>query len=135
MWSNYIIFNTIVDAVPAVPADPFANEWYDSGSDSGYSYFKFKLPDTDVDGKMILPEYVSFSIFTDDDQPFTFWVNEYSQDIEEDMTEIPYEVYSAGKYDIYSTKVYFYRTNEVERTLRTLSTGTCRLISLQASPT
>ena len=114
MWSNYIIFNTIVDAVPAVPADPFANEWYDSGSDSGYSYFKFKLPDTDVDGKMILPEYVSFSIFTDDDQPFTFWVNEYSQDIEEDMTEIPYEVYSAGKYDIYSTKVYFYRTNEVE---------------------
>ena len=101
---------TLVNNVPAVPADPTADDWYDCGNENGYTRFYFTLPTTDVDGNPIDPEMVSYSIYTDDDQIFTFDAATYSYDIFEDMTEIPYWVYSSG-YDFRAGYVYFYRTN------------------------
>jgi hypothetical protein len=106
-------FNTvgeIVNLVPAVPADPTADSWSDCGDESGYSRFGFTLPTTDVDGNMLDPEFVSYSIFTDDDQLFTFSADVYTEDLTEDITEVPYSIYDGG-WDFYSGAVYFYRTN------------------------
>ena len=101
---------SLVNNVPAVPADPTADDWYDCGSENGYSRFYFTLPTTDVDGNPIDPECLSYSIYTDDDEIFTFDANTYSYDLYEDMTEIPYWIYSGG-YDFKNYLVYFYRTN------------------------
>ena len=103
-------FGILVNNVPAVPADPTADDWYDSGNENGYTRFYFTLPTTDVDGNPIDPEYISYSIYTDDDQIFTFDAETYSYDLYEDMTEIPYWIYSGG-YDFRNYLVYFYRTN------------------------
>ena len=103
----------IVNIVPAVPANPTADEWYDCGDESGFSRFYFTLPTTDVDGNMIDPEYLSYIIYTDNDVPFVFDEATYYYDIEGmgDITEVPYWIYSSG-YDFHTGYVYFYRTNE-----------------------
>jgi len=103
----------IVNVVPAVPANPTADEWYDCGDESGFSRFYFTLPTTDVDGNMIDPEYLSYIIYTDNDVPFVFDEATYYYDIEGmgDITEVPYWIYSNG-YDFHAGYVYFYRTNE-----------------------
>lgn len=91
-----IEFNTkgeVLHAVPAVPANPTADEWYDKGDESGYSKFSFTLPTKDVDGNPIDDEKLSYSIYTDNDQLFTFDAETYSDDLTEDMTEIPYSIY------------------------------------------
>ena len=111
MWSDYLIFETKVIAVPGVPADPTDVDWYDKGDESGYSYVSFTLPEYDVDGNQLDKELLSYSIYTDNDQLFTFDADTYYNDIEEDMTEIPYSVFNGG-YDFYTNHVYFYRTNE-----------------------
>jgi hypothetical protein len=100
----------LVNNVPAVPADPTADDWYDCGNENGYSRFYFTLPTTDVDGNPIDTELLSYSIYTDDDEIFTFDANTYYYDLSDDMTEIPYWIYSSG-YDFRPGYVYFYRTN------------------------
>ena len=97
---------------PAVPANPTADEWYDCGDESGYSRFFYTLPETDVNGNFINPECLSYSIFLDDDQIFTFDQQTYSYDIQgmDDISEVPYNVYAHG-YDFHTGYVYFYRTN------------------------
>ena len=104
-------FGQMVNLVPAVPANPTADDWYDCGDESGYSRFYFTLPTEDIDGNLLDPEYMSYSIYLDNDEIFTFDANTYYYDIDEDMTEIPYWIYSSG-YDFYEDHVYFYRTNE-----------------------
>ena len=100
------------DAVAAVPADPtlFEDSWFDAGDEDGYSCFDFRLPTTDVDGNAIDPSLLSFSIFTDEDQIYTFTAETYPNDLTQDMTEIPYSVYHGG-YDFDDARIYFYRTN------------------------
>lgn len=107
-----------IEAVPAVPANPtlFEDSWFDDGTEDGYSCLDFYLPDTDVDGNPIDPEFVSFSIFTDGDQLFTFEAETYAYDLTEDMTEIPYSIYHGGM-DFDDSRVYFYRTNTGENPL------------------
>ena len=97
---------------PAVPANPTADDWYDCGDESGYSRFYYTLPETDVNGNFINPECLSYSIFLDDDQIFTFDQQTYSYDIQGmgDISEVPYNVYADG-YDFHTGYVYFYRTN------------------------
>ena len=113
MNSSEIVYLEVPKAVPAVPANPTNLTWSDCGDESGYSRFGFTLPTTDIDGNELDTYYLSYSIFTDDDQIFTFDYETYYYDIDEDMTEIPYSVYSSG-WDFYSGAVYFYRTNEGE---------------------
>jgi hypothetical protein len=103
----------IVNLVPAVPANPTADNWIDNGDESGYSRFYFTLPTTDVDGNMIDPEHVSYSVYVDNGngpEVFTFDAATYSYDLTEDLTEIPYSIYGGG-YDFRNGYVYFYRTN------------------------
>ena len=97
---------------PAVPANPTADDWYDCGDETGYSRFFYTLPETDVNGNFINPECLSYSIFLDDDQIFTFDQQTYSYDIQGmgDISEVPYNVYAHG-YDFHTGYVYFYRTN------------------------
>jgi hypothetical protein len=97
-------------AVPAVPADPTADEWYDCGDESGFSRFYFTLPTTDVDGNMLEPEFLSYSIFIDDDQLFTFPAEDYTFDLYDDITEVTYDLYNDAV-DFNNYFVYFYRTN------------------------
>ena len=95
----------------AVPANPIVTQWYDYGDESGFSRLFYILPDTDVDGKYINPDNLSYSIYLDDDQLFTFDAATYSYDISEDMDEIPYSLLNGG-YDFHPGYTYFYRTNE-----------------------
>ena len=99
------------DAVPAVPANPEALEFFDCGDESGYTRFDFNISLQDVDGNALNSDYVTYSIFTDDDQLFTFDYATYGvgNGFDQDMTEIPYG-YSGE--DFYLRRVYFYRTNK-----------------------
>ena len=114
----------VVDAVPAVPANPtlWEDSWFDDGTEDGYSCFDFLLPTTDVDGNPIDPELLSYSIFTDGDELFTFEADTYTYDLTEDMTEIPYSIYHAGT-DFDASRVYFYRTNTGDNPLFTERIG------------
>ena len=101
--------------VPAVPANPEVTEWYDGESEGGFSRLYFTLPTTDIDGNPIDQELLSYSIFLDDDQLFTFPYDTYYYNfdqfnITEDLTEIPYDLATSG-YDFNLGYVYFYRTN------------------------
>ncbi|MBQ6168144.1 MAG: hypothetical protein IJK41_12050 [Muribaculaceae bacterium] len=100
----------------ATPADPVAVEWYDSGDVEGYSYFQFELPELDTEGNPLVQEYLSYSIYTDNDELFVFDANTYYSDLDEDMEAIPYEIWSNG-WDFYSSRVYFYYTNEGDNPL------------------
>ena len=104
---------TEFELVPAVPANPTADEWYDCGNEGGYSRFYFTLPTTDVDGNALDVENISYSIFVDNGngpEMFTFPAVDYTFDLSEDITEVPYELYS-NAVDFRNYFVYFYRTN------------------------
>jgi len=107
-------FGYIVNLVPAVPANPTADEWYDCGDESGFSKFYFTLPTTDVDGNMLDPEYISYALWINDGYgnvyQFTFPAEDYTYDLVEDITEVDYALYSNGV-DFHSNYVYMYRTN------------------------
>lgn len=116
-WGGSLEFNTVgqvVNLVPAVPADPVAVEFYDEGDESGWNTFDFILPTTDVDGNMIDPEYISYSLWVDYDgtnpEIFTFPAATYTYDLTEDITEVPYSLYSSAV-DFHASYVYMYRTN------------------------
>lgn len=98
------------DAVPAVPANPEAIEFFDCGDESGYTRFDFNINLVDIDGNPLNSDYLTYSIFTDNDELFTFDYDTYGMNngFDTDMTEIPYG-YSG--YDFYLRRVYFYRTN------------------------
>ena len=104
----------IVNLVPAVPANPTVDEWYDYGNESGFSRLYFTLPTTDVDGNPLDPEYLSYSLFVDNGngaELFTFPAVDYTFDLTEDITEVPYSLYS-NAVDFSDYYVYMYRTNE-----------------------
>ena len=99
---------------PAVPANPTADQWYDCGDESGFSRFYFTLPTTDVNDNPIEPEYLSYSIFVNNGngpELFTFPAEDYTYDLTEDITEVPYWLYNDAV-DFKNYYVYMYRTNE-----------------------
>ena len=114
--SNIVYWYLPEPPAATIPANPIGINWHDCGDESGYSYFDFQIFDRDVDGNPLDAENISYSIFVDDDQIFTFDANTYIYDLYVDMTEIPYWIWSEG-YDIQSNRVYFYRTNEGDNPL------------------
>ena len=114
-----IEFNTtgtiIDDAHPAIPMDPYIYEWYDSGSEDGYSYLGFELPQVDVNGNPLNEKNLSYSVYVDG-KLFVFEANTYSYDLLQDVTEIPYSVWNSG-WDFYPQKINFYRTNYCDNPL------------------
>ena len=98
------------ETTPAVPANPEVIEFYDCGTEEGYTRFDFNINLVDVDGNALNSDYLTYSIFTDDDQLFTFDYATYGPNngFDADMTEIPY---GFNGWDFYLRRVYFYRTN------------------------
>ena len=113
-------FGYMVNLVPAVPADPTADDWYDCGDESGFSKFYFTLPDKDVDGNGIDPEYLSYAVWVNDGNgnvyQFTFPAEDYTFDLNNDIDEVPYDLYSSAV-DFHNYYVYMYRTNENDNPL------------------
>ncbi len=112
-WVQTIEWGTVLTEIPApkpaVPANPEVIEWRDSGNESGYSRLEFLINLVDVDGNPLEPEHVTYSIFTDEDQIFTFDAVNYYWDFNgEEVTEVPYGQYS---YNFSPQSVFFYRTN------------------------
>ena len=107
-WNS--TWTVLGEAVPAVPADPEVIDFFDCGNEEGYTRFDFNINLVDVDGNPLNSDYLTYSIFTDDDQLYTFDYETYGQQngFDTDMTEIPYG-YSGE--DFYLRRVYFYRTN------------------------
>ncbi len=110
------------EAVPAVPADPEVIEFFDCGDESGYTRLDFNINLVDVDGNPLNSDYLTYSIFTDDDELFTFDAETYGalNGFDTDMTEIPYGF--SGE-DFYLRRVYFYRTNDGENPMFTWRIG------------
>ncbi|MBQ6079693.1 MAG: choice-of-anchor J domain-containing protein [Muribaculaceae bacterium] len=105
----------ILNIVPAVPADPTADDWYDCGDESGYSRFYFTLPNTDVDGNPIDLEHISYSLYIDNGngpELFHFTGEDYYFDLnpDEDITEVDYALFS-NAVDFSASGVYMYGTN------------------------
>ncbi len=98
------------ETVAAVPANPEALDFFDCGDESGYTRFDFNINLFDVEGNPLDADCLTYSIFMDDDELFTFDYNTYGpkNGFDTDMTEIPYG-YSGE--DFYLRRVYFYRTN------------------------
>ena len=110
------------DIAPAVPANPDVLEFFDCGDDSGYTRFDFNINLDDVDGKPMDTDCLTYSIFMDNDQLYTFDYNTYGAQngFDTDMTEIPYG-YSGA--DFYLRRVYFYATNMGDEPLFTWRIG------------
>ena len=111
---NELPFGHIADIAPAVPANPIATDFFDSGTTSGNTKFSFTLPTTDVDGYIIDSEKLSYSVWVDNGngpELFVFDAVHYYKDLNADMTEIPYSVFNDGT-KFRADMVYFYKTNE-----------------------
>lgn len=110
------VWTEMGDAVPAVPANPEATEFFDCGDESGFTRFDFNINLEDVDGNPLYADNVTYSIYTDDDELFVFDFDTYGANngFTQDMTEIPY---GFNSYDFYLRRVYFYRTNEGDNPL------------------
>lgn len=104
------VWTVLEEAEAAVPADPEALEFFDCKDESGFTRFDFNINLVDVNGKPLHADNVTYSIYTDDDQLFTFDYDTYGANngFDQDMTEIPY---GFTGYDFYLRRVYFYRTN------------------------
>lgn len=105
------VFTEILPPKPAVPANPEVINWRDVGSENGYSRLQFHIYPEDVDGNPLDLEQgqLTYSVFTDDDELFTFTSDKYGYDFNyQDATEVPYGMYG---YDFSPESVYFYRTN------------------------
>ena len=99
------------ETVPAVPANPEVTDFFDSGREDGFTRLDFNINLFDVEGNPLNSDYLTYSIYVDNDELFTFDYDTYGANngFDTDMTEIPYG-YSG--YDFYLRRVYFYRTNQ-----------------------
>ena len=99
------------ETVPAVPVNPEVTDFFDSGREDGFTRLDFNINLFDVEGNPLNSDYLTYSIYVDNDELFTFDYDTYGANngFDTDMTEIPYG-YSG--YDFYLRRVYFYRTNE-----------------------
>lgn len=115
-------FTPLAQATAAVPADPEALDFFDCGDESGYTRFDFNINLKDVDGNELHADLITYSIYIDQDQLFTFDAATYGagNGFDEDMTEIPYGF--SGE-DFYLRRVYFYRTNSGDNPLLTWRIG------------
>ncbi len=113
-WVQTIEWGTVLTelppAPPAVPANPEIIEWRDLGNETGYNRLEFKIDPVDVDGNPLDVEQgkLTYSVFTDYDQLFTFTMDDYNYDFDQETTEVPYNQYS---YNFSPNSIFFYRTN------------------------
>lgn len=101
-------FTTYAGEHPAVPMDPVIENWEDNGDENGNSALLINIEATDVDGYGISEEGLSYSIYTDRGELFTFEASKYG--LQEDVTEVTYDMWQ-DNYLLRPRCIYFFRTN------------------------
>ena len=103
--------------VAATPATPTWNELFEGGYDYynygyGWGYLDFEIPSVDVNGDFILPEKITYQIYTKvngEEKPLRLSADHYAY-LDEDMDEVPYD-FSDG-WDFYAQganhNIYYY---------------------------
>jgi len=107
-----VVITKMVDFA-ATPEDPIF-ESYDFEQSVGYNKIYASIPTKDVDGNNLMTSKLFYTIWFEKDgveQPYTFTATLYSNDFDEDVTEVPY---SHDGYDIYSGGEIIYLEDEVE---------------------
>ena len=109
-WERMILNIRYYLRSPAVPADPLIEQWNDSGSENGNSYLSTNDSEpTDVNGDFLFEDSWSYSIYIDNDQLYTFEASKYGLD--EDATEITYDMWYNHNWNLRPWSIHFYRTN------------------------
>ena len=96
----YDVVITKMEEFAATPADPIFED-YDFEKGAGYNNIYASIPTVDVDGNALLTSKLFYTIWYEKEgveQPYTFTAALYSNDFDEDLTEIPY---SYDGYDFY----------------------------------
>ena len=94
---------------PATLPDPVVHNWYDAQNENGNSRVDVEIPTVDTDGMPIFEDALSYSIYTDNDQIFTFDASRYGLD--EDVTEVTYDMWqNSWRLDPHAG-IRFFRTN------------------------
>ena len=93
----------------ATPANPEVIDFVDQGKLGGYNYGSFNVPTVDTEGNFINPNDLYYRIYFDDDELFTFGPDEYPQ-VEEFMTDVPYNYTDGYDFGVGGATVYFYET-------------------------
>lgn len=118
--------------VAATPANPEFYEIYEGGVDYysmgyGWGYLYFNLNTTDVDGNFIVPEKVSYAIWTKvngEEKQLVFSPDDYVN-LDETMEEIPYDFTDGWDIELggSSRYVYFYVIGPEEFGIQTIYRG------------
>ena len=99
-WSEVLNWGTkAFTKQPATLPDPVILEWNEAYSKWSDSYLVVEVPDVDTEGRPIFEDALSYSIYTDNDQIFTFEASKYY--IDEDMTEITYDTWENQDWNLY----------------------------------
>lgn len=89
-WTGEINWGTkYANMHPTTLPDPEILSWSEAHSEWEETYLEVLMPEYDTDGLPIFEEALSYSIYTDNDQLFTFEADKYN--IDEDKTEITYD--------------------------------------------
>lgn len=106
---------TEVAATPAAPVfnEVYNGEWNYYLSGYGWGYLSFDLLPVDVDGNYILPEKLSYMIYTrvnGEERPLELSYYDYSNQVEPVMTEIPFGYSDSWDFYVRGTtrEVYYY---------------------------
>lgn len=105
--------------VAATPADPEIREYKQDFETQGYNLLRMTVPTTDINGKFINPEKMSYIIYIrvdGEEQPYTFYSDEYVGLTEHGLDEITELPYNFICYDAYGwedimgggEEIYFY---------------------------
>lgn len=107
-WYPYQTFYDVVitkmEEFAATPADPIL-ESYDFSQKVGYNNIYTSIPTVDVDGNELLTSKLFYIVWFEKDgveQQYTFTTELYSDDFDEDVTEVPYDydgwdIYKGGE--------------------------------------
>ena len=109
-WTGESNWGTIyVSKHPATLSDPVVHNWYDAQNENGNSRVDVEIPTVDTDGMPIFEDALSYSIYTDNDQIFTFEASRYGLD--ENVTEVTYDMWQESWRLDPHAGIRFFRTN------------------------
>jgi hypothetical protein len=100
-WTNEINWGTrYISKHPATLPEPVIKSWHEAQKEWEETYLEVQRPEFDTDGLPIFDEALSYSIYIDNDQLYTFDASNY-YGIEENMTEVTYDMWQNHDWDLY----------------------------------
>jgi hypothetical protein len=100
-WTNEINWGTrYISTHPATLPAPVIKSWHEAQKEWEETYLEVQRPEFDTDGLPIFEEALSYSIYIDNDQLYTFDASNY-YGIEENMTEVTYDMWQNHDWDLY----------------------------------